>query len=137
MTAEIYNTDNHLRNHGFLREGAGWTLAPAFDINPNPEVGDFRATAVMGSALPRNTGKGLLEFARTCGLKEKRAIEVLDEVATVVETWRDVAESNGATAKLIAKFTDAFTITTDNVRGVLPSKTRARTAQDHAPDTQP
>ena len=33
----ISNTDDHLRNHGFLREStAGWRLSPVFDINPNP-----------------------------------------------------------------------------------------------------
>lgn len=33
----IANTDDHLRNHGFLLEKNGWRLAPAFDMNPNPD----------------------------------------------------------------------------------------------------
>jgi hypothetical protein len=38
FTILISNTDDHLRNHGFLREStAGWSLSPAFDLNPNPE----------------------------------------------------------------------------------------------------
>jgi serine/threonine-protein kinase HipA len=37
FTILIGNRDDHLRNHGFLREGNGWRLSPAFDINPNPE----------------------------------------------------------------------------------------------------
>jgi serine/threonine-protein kinase HipA len=37
----ISNTDDHLRNHGFLRlSTAGWNLSPAFDLNPDPEPGD-------------------------------------------------------------------------------------------------
>lgn len=40
----ISNTDDHLRNHGFLRGPAGWRLSPAFDINPNPQREPF-ATA--------------------------------------------------------------------------------------------
>ena len=32
----VGNTDDHLRNHGFVREATGWRLAPAFDLNPNP-----------------------------------------------------------------------------------------------------
>jgi hypothetical protein len=38
FTILISNTDDHLRNHGFLRRStAGWSLSPAFDVNPNPE----------------------------------------------------------------------------------------------------
>jgi len=33
----IGNRDDHLRNHGFLRQGNGWVLSPAFDVNPNPD----------------------------------------------------------------------------------------------------
>ena len=33
----ISNTDDHLRNHGFLWAGpAGWRLSPAYDLNPVP-----------------------------------------------------------------------------------------------------
>jgi serine/threonine-protein kinase HipA len=34
----VNNTDDHLRNHGFLRTRSGWRLAPAFDVNPYPDV---------------------------------------------------------------------------------------------------
>lgn len=34
FSCAIGNTDDHMRNHGFLREGAGWRLSPAFDVNP-------------------------------------------------------------------------------------------------------
>ena len=33
----ISNTDDHLRNHGFILTQGGWTLSPAYDINPNPK----------------------------------------------------------------------------------------------------
>jgi serine/threonine-protein kinase HipA len=32
----VGNRDDHLRNHGFIRELAGWRLSPAYDMNPNP-----------------------------------------------------------------------------------------------------
>jgi serine/threonine-protein kinase HipA len=32
----VSNTDDHLRNHGFLFKNAGWCLAPLYDINPDP-----------------------------------------------------------------------------------------------------
>ena len=48
FTVLISNTDDHLRNHGFLRKStAGWSLSPAFDLNPNPEGGAKQlATAI-------------------------------------------------------------------------------------------
>lgn len=38
----VGNLDDHLRNHGFLRRGTAWQLAPAFDVNPEP-LGDGNA----------------------------------------------------------------------------------------------
>ena len=36
----VQNTDDHLRNHGFLLTEKGWRLAPMFDVNPNPDGGE-------------------------------------------------------------------------------------------------
>ena len=36
----VRNTDDHLRNHGFLLTPKGWRLAPMFDVNPNPAGGE-------------------------------------------------------------------------------------------------
>jgi serine/threonine-protein kinase HipA len=47
-TIEINNTDDHLRNHGFLHEGGGWHLSPLFDVNPNPDYSAPRQTALGG-----------------------------------------------------------------------------------------
>ena len=33
----VSNTDDHLRNHGFLMTDKGWRLSPAYDLNPTPE----------------------------------------------------------------------------------------------------
>ncbi|HAH52808.1 MAG TPA: hypothetical protein DCL71_00320 [Bifidobacterium sp.] len=49
--AVIGNCDDHLRNHGFLRDGNGWTLSPAFDINPepyDPNMEDAHQMALFG-----------------------------------------------------------------------------------------
>ena len=44
----LNNTDDHLRNHGFLYERGGWRLAPLFDVNPNPNRQENRQTALGG-----------------------------------------------------------------------------------------
>jgi serine/threonine-protein kinase HipA len=46
------NTDDHLRNHGFLRVRDGWRLSPAYDLNPNPKA--FAARAHILPILPGN-----------------------------------------------------------------------------------
>jgi serine/threonine-protein kinase HipA len=40
------NTDDHLRNHAFLRQRRGWALSPAYDLNPNPHRPDRLSTAI-------------------------------------------------------------------------------------------
>jgi serine/threonine-protein kinase HipA len=47
-TIEINNTDDHLRNHGFLFEKGGWRLSPLFDVNPNPDLSARRQTSLGG-----------------------------------------------------------------------------------------
>ncbi|WP_236036951.1 MULTISPECIES: HipA domain-containing protein [Bifidobacterium] len=51
--AAIGNLDDHLRNHGYLRRGNAWELAPAFDLNPEPydaKATDLHQTALFGDA---------------------------------------------------------------------------------------
>jgi len=44
----VSNTDDHLRNHGFLLSKAGWRLSPAYDINPNPQAYDIHDMITLG-----------------------------------------------------------------------------------------
>jgi serine/threonine-protein kinase HipA len=47
--ALVGNLDDHLRNHGFLRRGTAWMLAPAFDVNPEPlGDGELHQLALLG-----------------------------------------------------------------------------------------
>ena len=60
----VHNTDDHLRNHGFLRSPAGWLLAPAFDVNPNPEIAERRVTSIGGAGEPAEELEALSEGGR-------------------------------------------------------------------------
>jgi serine/threonine-protein kinase HipA len=64
-SVEINNTDDHLRNHGFLQEKGGWHLSPAFDINPDPRAGAPRQTSFAGANTSDATLQTLEEFERT------------------------------------------------------------------------
>lgn len=60
----ISNTDDHLRNHGFLQEdGDIWNLAPAFDLNPNPEPGPKYLSTALDYEDTRASIDTLLQVA--------------------------------------------------------------------------
>jgi len=89
----IRNTDDHLRNHGFLLTRDGWRLSPAFDLNPEPH----------GQGLSLNiseTDNSLdftvaLEVAEYFRLSSRDADLILDQVKQAVAGWRNIATSIG------------------------------------------
>lgn len=85
----IKNTDDHLRNHGFLLEPNGWTLSPAYDINPN-EYG--KELSLNISETDNSLDLGLaLSVAPYFRLKETRAGEIIQQVTTAISRWRTIA----------------------------------------------
>lgn len=104
------NVDDHLRNHGFLRmDRSGWTLSPAYDLNPVPA--DLKARVLTTNIdLEESTCSiDLLESAAgyfALSIGEARVI--LKEVATATSTWRDVARQVRAPAKEIQRMASAF-----------------------------
>lgn len=87
----ISNTDDHLRNHGFLLEPSGWSLAPAYDINPNPHGGGLR----LNISETDNTQDLALtrEVAPYFRVKDSRAKDIIKDIVTVVAHWQDVARA--------------------------------------------
>ena len=89
----ISNTDDHLRNHGFLLTERGWKLSPAYDINPIEDgTGLTLNISDDDNALDFGLALEVSEFFR---LKEERAIEIADTVREVVSGWRDIADRYG------------------------------------------
>lgn len=105
----IHNTDDHLRNHGFLRdERAGWRLSPAFDINPNPDVTSERVTGIGGARTQADELVGLMTYAETFDLTQSQAKTVLGEVSDAVRGWRTLATLNGISKSEQQRFEAAF-----------------------------
>ena len=103
----ISNTDDHLRNHGFLYSvGQGWVLSPAYDLNPSIAKGSF-ATAIDRTGS-QNTLEGALRNAAAFGLSKARAKEIISEVEAAVSGWQAVARSLGIKAVNIDKMKSAF-----------------------------
>jgi serine/threonine-protein kinase HipA len=106
----ISNVDDHLRNHGFLwLDRTGWSLSPAYDLNPVPT--DMKARILTTNI---NLDEGtcsvdlLEEAAEYFGLGLPQARAIIKEVATVTAKWRGVAQEAGAPAPEISRMASAF-----------------------------
>lgn len=87
----ISNTDDHLRNHGFLLTPEGWRLAPAYDLNPIPHGQGLRLNISENSnALDLDLAREVAPYFR---LKPVRAENILAQVIAAVSGWRSLAES--------------------------------------------
>lgn len=107
----ISNTDDHLRNHGFLRRSAaGWSLSPAFDLNPNPHPGGTRFSIVVDEGREgENEIDVALDVASMFRLTPDEALGVLGEGVSAVSRWTDVAKSMGVASREIQRMSGAFT----------------------------
>jgi serine/threonine-protein kinase HipA len=92
----ISNTDDHLRNHGFLHERAdSWSLSPAFDLNPNPDPGPKELSTAIDFSDTRASVDTLMEVAEYFRLNAEGATDVLTRVSSAVGRWRAVAATHG------------------------------------------
>ncbi len=106
----ISNTDDHLRNHGFLYAGPdGWRLAPAYDLNPVPT--DIKPR-VLTTAIDLDDGTASLDLAMSVvgyfELAEDDARVIAAEVGQAVAMWREEAVRLGLTSAEIDRMASAF-----------------------------
>lgn len=103
----IKNTDDHLRNHGFLLSAQGWYLSPLYDANPFPD----------GTGLTLNiseTDNSLnLDLARSVALlfriSAREADLIVQKTLHAVSNWRQIAENIGIPRREIEMMEPAFT----------------------------
>lgn len=103
----IKNTDDHLRNHGFLLTEKGWLLSPAYDINPN-EYGKGLSLNITDADNSLDLALAM-EVAGYFRLTHFKASQVIHEVLTVVKNWKQVADkykiSKAEQQRMAAAFT--------------------------------
>lgn len=89
----ISNTDDHLRNHGFILTDLGWILSPAYDLNPSIEKEGLSLNIDMDSnALDYELARSVGEYFR---LKDNQMSQIINEVNKAVSNWKYVANSIG------------------------------------------
>jgi serine/threonine-protein kinase HipA len=106
----ISNTDDHLRNHGFLWAGpAGWRLSPAYDLNPVPT--DIKPR-VLTTAIDLDDGTASLKLAYDVAsyfeLKPAEARAIARDVGKAVVAWRKDAARLGLGSSEIDRMASAF-----------------------------
>lgn len=106
----ISNVDDHLRNHGFLWLGvSGWSLSPAYDLNPTPT--DLKAR-ILTTNINLDEGTCSIELAESAaqyfGLSLAKARGVIREVAAATCQWKVVAAQVGARPAEINRMASAF-----------------------------
>ncbi|MGQ2916246.1 type II toxin-antitoxin system HipA family toxin [Microbacterium aurantiacum] len=105
----INNVDDHMKNHGFLRERKGWTLSPVFDLNPFYRQGAVESTPVSIDDDPSDRDVRVLVASHDAfRLTTDEATSIVREVEAATSNWRDVALSFGITPEALTPMQAAF-----------------------------
>ena len=105
----ISNTDDHLRNHGFLRTtAAGWSLSPAFDLNPDPRPGPKHLSTAIDFDSTAAELDTLIAVAGQFRLADGEARAVLQEVYAATSRWRAAAHEVGLDSAAVEQMAGAF-----------------------------
>lgn len=95
------NTDDHFRNHGFLLTPKGWTLSPAYDINPGVKT---HQCLLIDQYTEQSDISALLSASGNYMLEQKEAAEIIEEVRAAVKDWRKVASELKIPYKTLAPY---------------------------------
>jgi serine/threonine-protein kinase HipA len=106
----VSNTDDHLRNHGFILTQSGWRLSPAYDMNPN-EMGNGLTLNISENSNEQEIALAL-ETARLYQLKKEKAEAIFTEMQSEISKWRIVAKQFGISNSEIDQTKRAFRMVT-------------------------
>ena len=85
----VSNTDDHLRNHGFILTDKGWILSPAFDINPNEDGSGLSLNISLDdNSLDLDLTLEVTDYFR---LTNENALRIIENIKKSVINWRRVA----------------------------------------------
>jgi serine/threonine-protein kinase HipA len=103
----VSNTDDHLRNHGFILTQTGWRLSPLYDVNPVPYGEDLALNVSEDeSAISFDLA---IETAQYYGITQTEAEKIVEEISTTVrDNWERLASEYGLSRGSIEKMRPAF-----------------------------
>jgi len=102
----VSNTDDHLRNHGFILTNKGLILSPAYDIYPNPKgYGHNLNIDEQDNRLEKDIALRVAPFFR---LSQAKSSQIAKEIEQVVESWKMEAEKLSISKSEIERMSPAF-----------------------------
>lgn len=101
----IGNSDDHFRNHGFLLTPRGWTLSPAYDMNPT--LNEYQSLLIKESSNKADI-RTLLESCESYMIKKEVAENIIRQVQAAVAGWENLAVLLQIPAREVTMFKDRF-----------------------------
>ena len=101
----IGNSDDHFRNHGFLLTPCGWTLSPAYDMNPT--LNDYQAL-LINSTTNQADLQVLLDSSEEYMIGKEEAQRIIDEVKASVKQWKPIATRLGIAKREMEVYEQVF-----------------------------
>ena len=101
----IGNSDDHFRNHGFLLTPKGWTLSPAYDMNPT--LNEYQAL-LINSSTSHADFQVLLDSSEEYMIGKDEALRIINEVKTGVKHWKSIAVRLGIVKREMDIFEQVF-----------------------------
>ena len=117
----VSNTDDHLRNHGFIYKDNGWRLSPLYDVNP-VNYGDWLSLNVdkVDSTIDFNLA---ISVANDFEVTKDEARDTVNRIAGVVrESWKPLAEHYGISREETMRMAPAFQEAEIGLKRIFPVK---------------
>ena len=90
FSISVSNTDDHLRNHGFILTEKGWILSPAYDINPNEQGNGLNLNiSDTDNSLEYDLALEVAEFFR---VEKDKAEKIIEDTKNKVGDWKVIAD---------------------------------------------
>lgn len=99
------NTDDHFRNHGFILTQKGWTLAPAYDINPSASA---HQCLLINEYTEASDIQVLLDSCESYMLGHNDAATIINEVAATVNDWQRIATENSIPIRILQSYAERW-----------------------------
>ena len=107
----IGNSDDHFRNHGFLLTPKGWTLSPAYDLNPT--LSKYQSLLVNSTSNEANLSL-LREASEEYMLNKDTANNIIAEVRDALKDWKNLAHQIGIPKREINLFSERWNALLNN-----------------------
>ena len=106
------NSDDHFRNHGFLLTAKGWTLSPAYDMNPT--LNEYQSLLISSTSNKADLSI-LFDACEDYMLNRNTAEKIISEVIEAIKEWRELATRLGISKREMDMFSGVLDERCDNI----------------------